>query len=183
MRILLLTVTISIYSPLLFAEEPVSDLSASAEGSVMELTLEKFDCRSGPYKPNLPSTIKGFQALGNRTKEQVQPASDYTGDPTTHTSGNFWYDGMFLGVVIRNIKPYGSFLEAASFSNQRWNNLTPIKIGSSIFDLLAKEKISANPTYDSVVLLCGATMGAADCTRITLKKHVIIKVEYECYTG
>lgn len=178
-----LFVILTIYTPLLFAEETVFWPSASPENGVIKLV--KLSCSSGPYKPTLPNTLKEFKALGERTKEQVEPASDYTGDPSTHTSGNFWYDGMYLGVVFRNTKPYGNFLSAASFSNPRWNNLTPIKVDSSVLDLLAKENVSVKPAKNSPLYLCSVydSEGAPDCVKLSLKGHTITKVEYQCYTG
>jgi hypothetical protein len=182
-RILLLAATLLAYAPFIFAEESIFWPSASPENGVIK--LEKLNCSSGPYKPNLPNTLKEFKALGERAKEQVEPASDYAGDPNTHTSGNFWYDGMYLGVVFRNTKPYGNFLNSASFSHPRWNNLTPIKVGSSVLDLLAKENISAKPAKNSSLYLCSVydSEGAPDCVKLTLKGNRIIKVEYQCYTG
>lgn len=183
MRILLFAMTLTIYASLLFAEETELWPSASPENGVIK--LEKLNCNSGPYKPKLPSTLKEFKALGDRTKEQVKPASDYTGDPRTHTSGNFWYDGMYLGVVFQNSQPHSSFLSAASFSHPRWNNLTPIKVGSSVLDLFMQENIPVKPTKDSPLYLCNVydSEGAPDCVKLTLEGHTITKVEYQCYTG
>lgn len=180
MRILLFATSLAIYAPLLHAEDSSFWPHASPENGVIK--LEKLSCSSGPYKPKIPSTLKQFKALGTRTKEQIIPTREYTGP---HTLGNFWYDGMYLGVVMRNTKPYGSFLESASFSDPRWNNLTPIKIGSSVLDLFAKERISVKPEMNSPLYLCNVydLEGAPDCVKLTITGNKIIRVEYQCYTG
>ncbi len=155
----------------------------SVKPPIIDVVVENVYCYQGPYKPKLPNTIKEYKALGPRIKEQIQPAADYTGDPKTHTSGRFWYQGMELGVVFVNTKPYGYFLEGAVISDKRWNNISPIKIGSSILDLFKKEGIATIPPRNSIISMCSSETGAPDCINISLKELIISKVEYECYTG
>jgi hypothetical protein len=157
----------------------------SAQDTTVNYVLSSVNCNSGFYKPNLPNTINGFRLLGKRNKEQIQPASDYTGDPKTHTSAIFWYDGMLLDVVFRNKKPYGYFLESATFSHSRWNQYTPIKVGTPIQPFLSKNKLSSVPPETTLVHICSSTEeeGAPDCIDLSIKEGVIMEIKYECYTG
>ena len=155
----------------------------SSQGEAVELVLESVNCSSGPYKPRLPKTMEGFRALGGFLREQVQPAGDYSGDPKTHTSANFWFEGMSVDVVFLTQKPYGYFLEGATFSHPRWNRLTPIKVGSSITDFLKKEKLPPVSPQSKRVRICGAAEGAPDCIELLITKDRITQVEYGCYTG
>jgi len=157
----------------------------SAQDTTVNYVLASVNCNSGIYKPNLPNTINAFRLLGKRNKEKIQPASDYTGDPKTHTSAIFWYDGMTLATVFGNKKPYEYFLESATFSHSRWNRYTPIKVGATIQPFLSKNKLSSVPAETTLVHICNSTEeeGAADCIDLSIKEGVIMEIKYECYTG
>lgn len=158
---------------------------AFAQDATVNYILPSVTCGSGYYQPYLPKTIKGFQLLGKRNKEQIQPASDYTGDPKTHTSAIFSYDGMVINVVFENKKPYKYFLESAIFSHSRWNQYTPIKVGTSIQPFLAKNNLDSIPPQTTLVHICNSSEndGAEDCIDLGIQEGIIKEVKYECYTG
>jgi hypothetical protein len=146
--------------------------------------LEAINCNSGPFKPKFPKSISEFRSLGNRTKEQIQEASDYTGDPKTHTSAIFWYEKMIAGVVFKNTKPYGMFLEGAIFSSPRWNYITPIKIGANANEVLRKFNLAEIPANSTAAKICSAVeFDAPDCIHLAIKGGLITSVQYVCYTG
>jgi hypothetical protein len=167
----------------LFPVAPALSNEPTQNSGTVGLVLSAINCSSGPYKPSLPGTIKEFQSLGKRSREQIQPASDYTGDPKDYTSANFWYEGMFLGVVFSNYKPYDYFLGAATFSHSRWNHLTPIKVGTSVRAFLTKENMAGVTFQTTLVRICSASIGAPDCIELSLKEQVVTEVKYICYTG
>jgi len=90
---------------------------------------------------------------------------------------------MVLNVVFKNQKPYGYFLETATFSNPRWNRLTPIKVGVPIQSFLANNKLRSIPPQSSLLRICGAELGAPDCVELSLENGVVTEVKYVCYTG
>lgn len=172
-----------IFLVVLFIVIPLS--VASAQDTTVNYILPSVTCGSGHYHPNLPNTIKGFRLLGKRNKEQIQPASDYTGDPKTHTSAIFWYDGMVINVVFETKKPYKYFLESAIFSNSRWNQYTPIKVGAPIQSFLTKNKLGSISPHTTLIHICNSSEenGAEDCIDVGIKEGIITEVKYECYTG
>lgn len=157
----------------------------SADDATVNYTLASVNCNSGYYQPNIPNTIKGFRLLGKRYKEHIQPTSDYTGNPKTHTSATFWYDGMILNTVFENKKPNKRFLEFAIFSHSRWNRYTPIKIGTPIQSFLSKNKLDSVSPETKQVHICSSNDedGAPDCVDLFLQESVIMEIKYECYTG
>lgn len=159
--------------------------TAVTKPPVTNIIIKSIACNSGPYQPKLPKPLKGIKALGSLKKELIQPTSDCSdGDEQdTHTRAELFFDGMALSIIFHDKEASYSFIEGASFSHSRWNRISPIAIGSSITDLLKKEGISTPPPKNAIVSACSSDEGAPDCINITLKELIIIKTEYECYTG
>lgn len=159
--------------------------TAVSEEKSVTYTLESINCSKGTFKPNLPNTLEGYRLLGNRYKEVIQAAGDYTGDSRTHTSANFWYDGMLLSVVFDNRKQKEFFIETATFTHSRWNRITPIKVGSKIQTFLSKHNLPSISEESTNVRLCSCSEdeGAPDCIDLSIQNGTIMKVKYECYTG